>query len=147
MLIDIDFFKKINDVYGHDAGDVVLKEVAKVLREHTRKSDAVCRIGGEEFAILCKRADTEGATAIAEKLRAAIEAHSVRVGNKNISLTISIGAVSIPDNAGTDSAEKLLKCADVALYHSKKHGRNRSTHFSFFFPHDTNTGNVFPFVK
>ncbi len=131
LLIDIDFFKKINDTYGHDAGDAVLKEVAIVLREHTRKSDALCRIGGEEFAILCKRADTGGAMAIAEKLRAAIEAHSVRVGSKNISLTISLGAVSLPDDAGTDSVEKLLKCADVALYHSKKMGRNQSTHFSF----------------
>ena len=130
LLIDIDLFKNINDTYGHDAGDIVLKEVASVLHEHTRKSDALCRIGGEEFAILCKRADTPGAMAIAEKLRAAIEVHSVRIGNKNISLTISIGAVSIPDDVGTDSVEKLLKCADIALYYSKKNGRNRASHFS-----------------
>jgi len=147
LLIDIDFFKKINDVYGHDAGDVVLREVATVLREHTRKSDAVCRIGGEEFAILCKRADTPGAMALAEKLRAAIETHRVRVGSQVLSLTISIGAASIPDNAGTDSVEKLLKCADTALYHSKKHGRNRSTHFSFITHHDMEKENIIPFPK
>lgn len=147
LLIDIDFFKKINDVYGHDAGDLVLKEVATVLREHTRKSDALCRIGGEEFVILCKRADVPGAMAIAEKLRAAIEAHRVRVGNQVLSLTISIGAISIPDNAGTDSAEKLLKCADIALYHSKKHGRNQTTHFSLIAQHNMEKENIIPFTK
>ena len=147
LLIDIDFFKKINDVYGHDAGDVVLKEVARVLREHTRKTDALCRIGGEEFAVLCKRADTPGAMALAEKLRAAVEAHRVRVGSQVLSLTISIGAASIPDNVGTDSVEKLLKCADTALYHSKKHGRNRSTHFSFITHHDMEKENIIPFSK
>lgn len=147
LLIDIDFFKKINDVHGHDAGDAVLKEVATVLREHTRKSDALCRIGGEEFAILCRRADTSGALAIAEKLRAAVEAHAVRVNNKNISVTISIGAASIPDEAGTDNAEKFLKCADIALYHSKKRGRNQTTHFLLITDYDREKENVIPFAK
>ncbi len=147
LLIDIDFFKNINDEYGHDAGDVVLKEVAAVLREHTRKSDSLCRIGGEEFAILCKRADKNGAMIIAEKLRAAIAAHSVRIGHKNISVTISIGAISIPCEPEIVNVEQFLKCADVALYQSKKRGRNRCTHYSFIMQHDMEKENVIPFSK
>lgn len=148
LLIDIDLFKNINDIYGHDVGDIVLKDVARVLRQHTRKSDVLCRIGGEEFAILCKRADTSGAMAIAEKLRVAIEAHRVRVGNQVFSLTISIGAVSIPEASEIDSVEKLLKAADVALYQSKERGRNRVTHFfSCGAQHDMQENNVIPFVR
>lgn len=149
LLIDIDFFKKINDVYGHDVGDMVLRDVAKVLRQHTRKSDVVCRIGGEEFAILCKRVDTLGAMAVAEKLRAAIEAQRVRAGNQVLSLTISIGAASIPEASDIDSVEKLLKATDVALYQSKKLGRNRSTHFSVVarYGYGTEKDNVIPFKK
>ncbi len=147
LLIDIDFLKKINDVYGQDVGDMVLKDVAKVLRQHTRKSDVVCRIGGEEFAILCKRADTLGAMAAAEKLRAAILALRVRVGNQVLSLTISIGAASIPEASDIDSVEKFLKATEIALSQSKKLGRNRSTHFSAVAVDGMEKNNVIPFRK
>lgn len=129
MLIDIDHFKAINDTFGHFVGDTVLKNLTNTLKENLRHTDAVCRIGGEEFAVLCKRADASSAIEIAEKLRAQVENTSLAKGiDDDLIVTVSIGIVSIPNNRGADTAEQLFKDADNALYYSKNHGRNCVTH-------------------
>jgi diguanylate cyclase (GGDEF)-like protein len=129
LLIDIDFFKGINDTYGHYVGDAVLKSLTSTLVENLRQTDAVCRIGGEEFAVLCKRADTNAAMEIAEKLRKSIETTPlVKDIDEELIVTISIGVASIPNTRGSNTPELLFKDVDDALYYSKNHGRNRCTH-------------------
>lgn len=134
MLIDIDHFKAINDTFGHFVGDTVLKNLTNTLKDKLRHTDAICRIGGEEFAVLCKRADAQDAMEIAEKLRAEVENTSLAKGiDDDLIVTISIGVVSIPNTRGSDTAETLFKEADNALYYSKNHGRNCVTHADSLF--------------
>jgi diguanylate cyclase (GGDEF)-like protein len=129
MLIDIDHFKAINDTFGHYVGDSVLKNLTNTLKDNLRHTDAICRIGGEEFAVLCKRADPVAAIEIAEKLRTQVENTPMARGiDDDLVVTVSIGIVSIPNNRGADTAEQLFKDADNALYYSKNHGRNCVTH-------------------
>lgn len=129
MLIDIDHFKAINDTFGHFVGDTVLKNLTNTLKENLRHTDAICRIGGEEFAVLCKRADASAAMDIAEKLRSGVEKTSLAKGvDDDLVVTISIGIVSIPNTRGSDTPEQIFKEADNALYYSKNHGRNCVTH-------------------
>jgi diguanylate cyclase (GGDEF)-like protein len=129
LLIDIDFFKGINDTYGHFVGDTVLKALTATLQENLRQTDAVCRIGGEEFAVLCKRADPEAAMEIAEKLRKAVESTALaKEIDAELIVTISIGVASVPNERGSNTPELLFKDVDNALYYSKNHGRNCSTH-------------------
>lgn len=129
LAIDIDHFKRINDTYGHRAGDEVLRRVAETLVEHVRRSDMVCRVGGEEFVVCLKRAPESAAIQVAEKLRKAVEARAFLVDNTAVPVTISVGIASIP-GGGVQRAEELFEQADKALYHSKQTGRNRVTHFS-----------------
>ena len=129
LLIDIDFFKAINDTYGHYVGDVVLKALTKTLQENIRHTDAICRLGGEEFAILCKRADKVGAMELAEKLREIIErTPMIPDTDDELMITISIGVASVPDGNGKTTPKQLYKDVDTALYYSKNNGRNRVTH-------------------
>lgn len=129
MLIDIDHFKAINDTFGHFVGDTVLKNLTSTLKNNLRHTDPICRIGGEEFAVLCKRADARAAMEIAEKLRSEVEKASLAMGiDDELIVTVSIGVVSIPNTRGTDSSEQLFKEADKALYYCKNHGRNCVTH-------------------
>ena len=129
LLIDIDYFKGINDTYGHYVGDAVLKSLTTTLAGNLRDSDAVCRLGGEEFAVLCKRADADAAMEIAEKLRTAIENTAlVKDIDDELMVTISVGVASVPNPRGTGTPEQLYKDVDTALYYSKNHGRNRCTH-------------------
>jgi diguanylate cyclase (GGDEF)-like protein len=117
LVIDIDHFKKINDKYGHDVGDLILKELAHLLSENVRKdSDIVCRWGGEEFLVILKNTNKENALKVAEKLRKIIGNHDFR----GIKVTISIGLNEFEDNF-----EKTFKLADIKLYQAKKSGRNR----------------------
>ena len=129
LVIDLDFFKRVNDSYGHPCGDHVLKEVAIILRECFRKNDILCRVGGEEFVAICRRAGKNNAKKIAEKLRRTIE-HSVFLfGENKIKITTSIGvATSCPGDAKNGSL-CLYRRADAAVYHSKQHGRNRVSHY------------------
>ncbi|WP_455216920.1 diguanylate cyclase [Kaarinaea lacus] len=134
LIIDIDHFKAINDTFGHYVGDTVLKNLTNTLKDKLRHTDAICRIGGEEFAVLCKRADARSATEIAEKLRAEVENTALAKGiDDDLVVTISIGIVSIPNTRGSDTAEQLFKEADNALYYSKNHGRNCVTHADSLF--------------
>lgn len=123
VMIDIDFFKKINDSYGHLAGDTVLKTVAKLIKNQIRSVDTVGRWGGEEFMIVYREIECQGAYTLAENIRQSVENHPFEGVER---ITISIGVAQY--RAGT-SAEELLKQVDNALYHSKEHGRNRVTSY------------------
>lgn len=130
LVVDVDHFKKINDTHGHKAGDTVLRRLAKLLTESLRGTDMVCRIGGEEFVAICRRAKAEDAIAIGEKLRHTIEDFSFNVNMERIPVTVSIGVATIPNDYGKVTAEDFFQCADTALYYSKEHGRNRVTHYA-----------------
>ena len=125
MMLDIDFFKAINDNYGHDAGDDVLREFAVRIRKSIRGIDLACRYGGEEFVIVMPETDLHVAGMVAERMRRAIagETFAVNKGAKRIEVTISIG-LSTLERKG-ESVADLLKRADTALYRAKHDGRNR----------------------
>ena len=132
LVIDIDHFKKVNDKYGHPAGDTVLKHIATALKTNLRKTDILCRVGGEEFVAMCKRADKTAAIAIAEKMRRDIEKMPIKYENVQINVTISIGVATInKHNTGRDP-DFLYREADAAVYHSKDSGRNRVSHYDDF---------------
>lgn len=119
ILIDVDHFKATNDSFGHQAGDVVLQEIAAVLAGATRELDVVGRWGGEEFLVICRDTDLAGACQLAEKLRAGVAGHGFSVGGPK---TCSAGVASI---AAGDSISQLIARADQALYRAKASGRNR----------------------
>ena len=121
-MLDIDFFKKVNDTYGHDAGDLALQQVSAILRKQTRTTDIVARMGGEEFCILAANLNADKTDAFFEGIRAQVAATPVDIGNgETITVTISIGVAA--QNA--DSLDDLVKIADAQLYAAKKGGRNR----------------------
>ena len=126
LMIDIDDFKKINDTYGHDIGDRVLREVAKTIKGHLRKLDYLFRYGGEEFVALLPGADREAAMRTAERVRRVV-AESVKVlGEKPV--TISVGGCIYPDDARDE--QELFRLSDRALYKSKEMGKNRVTFYT-----------------
>ena len=130
MMIDLDNFKLINDEYGHTAGDEVLLTVAKIITGIVRKSDIACRVGGEEFAIIFRKADDQEIRIIAESLRSKLEQHHIVANDNTLVVTASIGiATCWGDSAIELTQDKLYKCADMALYNSKEKGRNQVTHF------------------
>lgn len=127
LMIDIDLFKSVNDTYGHDAGDEVLKAVTEILRKHMRASDIAGRLSGEEFAILLPETTLDRAGAAAERLRHLVAESVIAVEGRGIAVTVSIGAsVGRPEMSGFD---ELLKEADIALYDAKYSGRNRVCQF------------------
>jgi diguanylate cyclase (GGDEF)-like protein len=123
LMIDIDHFKKINDVHGHLAGDYVLKEVAKHMQQRIRRDEVLARYGGEEFAIILPETNLEGGLALAEGLREKIEQSRFVFQGETIRVTISAGAAMLDesDRASTD----LIRRADEKLYEAKRAGRNR----------------------
>jgi putative two-component system response regulator len=122
MVGDIDHFKQINDTYGHAAGDAILQQVAMILRQSTRTTDIVCRIGGEEFLVVCPSETACEAAVCAERCRAAVAGHAFRVGQNTIRVTISIGiSAKRPE---LKQCSHLLREADEALYNAKRSGRN-----------------------
>lgn len=137
IVIDIDFFKKVNDRHGHPCGDVVLKSVASTLRDTLRKTDNLWRIGGEEFIALCHRADKDAAIDIAENMRKNIESTDIEYDQKKINVTISLGiatyAMTTTDlnslQTGVEKSDQLYRHADAAVYQSKASGRNQTIHF------------------
>lgn len=122
ILLDIDRFKMCNDTYGHAAGDAVLRETAEVIRRTGRFEETVCRIGGEEFVVLCPQTDERHAAICAERIRKAVEAHVVHFGDVALQVTVSLGVAE--RNAQTQSPDALLRSADKALYAAKHAGRN-----------------------
>jgi two-component system cell cycle response regulator len=125
LIVDIDFFKSVNDGYGHDAGDDVLREFALRIRKSIRNIDLACRYGGEEFVIVMPETDMGVATMVAERLRRRIasEPFPIQEGSRSLEVTISIGIAAL--NAPGDNAAAMLKRADQALYRAKRDGRNR----------------------
>ncbi len=123
LMLDIDHFKKVNDNYGHGAGDEVLKALAVTCRELIRNVDLIGRIGGDEFAIVLVETDLAGAGEIAERLRTAIENLSIEVKDERISFTISVGVAVWTDS--DTSIENLMDRADSYLLKAKGWGRNR----------------------
>lgn len=123
LLLDIDWFKKVNDEYGHPVGDVALRTVAGVIRDMARSIDFVARYGGEEFAVGMVGADSEGAKIMAERIRKAVENKTISAGSISLKLTVSIGVASY--FRGCDKKETLIAQADQALYQAKHAGRNR----------------------
>lgn len=122
--IDIDFFKKINDTYGHLAGDEVLKQLGEILSKNCRSVDIVSRNGGEEFSAMLPDCPVEEAYAVAERIRHAVEKHAFDLPDgSSIHLTISLGIATYPDT--TISMDELVKQADDALYKAKQTGRNK----------------------
>ncbi len=123
VMADVDHFKKVNDTYGHDVGDLVLRQIAEVMRRTVRSMDTVARIGGEEFLVVCPDTDIDGAVDCAERIRKAIEEHSVDTAHFTGGVTLSVGVAAI--HRGLHSVDELLKLADSAVYRAKDAGRNR----------------------
>lgn len=122
LMLDIDHFKKVNDDFGHAAGDKALEYLARVIRDHLRKVDVPCRFGGEEFAVILPYTDLDTAYQTADRLRMFIQDNPVKYQNKDIFFTISIGVAQYQPSVANE--DELLKSADDALYQAKKNGRN-----------------------
>jgi diguanylate cyclase (GGDEF)-like protein len=124
IIMDVDFFKQFNDTYGHHAGDLVLVELAKLLRDNTRKGDIVCRYGGEEFLIILPGTPFDKIIQRAEMIRDKVQ-RELRIEHNGewLPITISLGAAACPDHGS--SPEEVIKTADDALYRAKDQGRNR----------------------
>ncbi|EHR70278.1 diguanylate cyclase (GGDEF) domain-containing protein [Burkholderiales bacterium JOSHI_001] len=124
LLLDIDHFKRINDTWGHPAGDAVLVSTAQLLLSTVRGMDVVGRLGGEEFVVLLPRADAAEALAAAERLRSALAATALAWKQQAIELTVSVGVATATD--ADETPERLIERADAAMYVAKRSGRNRS---------------------
>ncbi len=126
IIMDIDYFKKFNDTYGHQAGDFVLKKSAEILNSELRGSDIVARYGGEEFVAILPKRDLQGAYRIAERIRNVFEKSSFEYEHNNLKITISAGVSAYTPSADTDlEKELLIRYADNALYRAKEQGRNK----------------------
>jgi diguanylate cyclase (GGDEF)-like protein len=124
VMVDIDYFKNVNDTYGHTEGDKVLYKIASLLKNSVRKDDTVARYGGEEFVLILPGAKLEVTSMIAERIRRLVETTLFEVGQTQIHLTISLGISNLPSHRAK-SEEELIKMADHALYNAKRGGRNR----------------------
>lgn len=122
MILDLDLFKKVNDTYGHDVGDEVLRQVSRCLQEFTRYHDVVARLGGEEFAVVAPNMSRESLFKLADRIRYAISSLNITSGNVHLRVTMSIG-LAVWDHKET--ADELYKRADLQLYQAKRTGRNR----------------------
>ena len=126
LMLDIDFFKKFNDTYGHACGDFVLKKTASSIFDSIRGQDLAGRYGGEEFVVMLYNTDADAAMMVAERIRKNIAEQELQYEDNKMSLTISIG-VSVFDVDNPVTAKELVELADRALYQSKANGRNRVT--------------------
>lgn len=122
ILFDIDYFKPLNDTYGHNAGDMVLKRLADMLMDTLRDYDIACRYGGEEFLVVAPETEAEASCELAERLRMTVESMTFSADSMKISITISVGVTLLCQG---DSIEKVISRADAALYQAKNNGRNR----------------------
>ncbi len=125
IMLDLDAFKRVNDTLGHAAGDHVIEQTARVLRQAVRASDIACRIGGEEFLVICTEADELGGLACAEHIREALAAYEFCYNGTRFQVTASLGVAQADRDMST--TDELLHAADEALYASKRSGRNRAT--------------------
>lgn len=123
-IIDIDFFKKVNDTYGHAAGDDVLKTVARLFMDSVRSTDLVARYGGEEFTVMMPETDMGDAIAFAEKIRTLVEQTTIETQAGPVRVTVSIGVSSVPSTP-IQTPKEMIVAADKALYRAKRGGRNQ----------------------
>jgi two-component system cell cycle response regulator len=125
VIMDIDYFKAVNDTYGHDIGDEVLREFAKRVGANIRGLDLACRYGGEEFVVVMPETDAALAYSVAERLRKSVETTPLEISRDpgKLSITVSIGIAA--SEGANDTADALLRRADQALYSAKRSGRNR----------------------
>lgn len=128
LMLDLDYFKMVNDTYGHDAGDAVLKALSTLLKQSVRASDLVIRYGGEEFLIILIDTVGDAAVKVADNIRCAVENLKVQVSGIVLQKTISIGIADFPTDSET--FWQAVKFADVALYQAKERGRNRVIRFA-----------------
>jgi diguanylate cyclase (GGDEF)-like protein len=124
VMADLDLFKKVNDTYGHDAGDTVLKAFAEILKTHTRQSDICARLGGEEFLVMITHSDRGGMETAVERIRDQFENTKFTFGNSSPAVTASFGIAGFRGTKPPDW-NALVACADTALYAAKRKGRNR----------------------
>jgi len=124
LMLDIDHFKNVNDIYGHKIGDQVLREFASVLKKHSRKSDVLARYGGEEFILLLPETAPEGAAAEAERIRECIGDHRFKSLKGGRTISVSVGIATYPDPR-IKTYDDLISCADTALFTAKNNGRNQ----------------------
>jgi len=130
IMIDVDLFKKVNDTFGHDVGDKVLKGIARLMKDKIREGEIIARFGGEEFIVGLCRVDTSGAMIAAERIRKAVEGANLSDdANNPLKMTVSIGIALYPQQ-GVSNLDELIKAADDALYHAKRTGRNRVVVYS-----------------
>jgi diguanylate cyclase (GGDEF)-like protein len=128
LMLDIDYFKMVNDTYGHDIGDKVIQALAEVLRSSIREADIAFRFGGEEFLVLLHNCTQDGLKEVGEKIRKTFEKQIIEATpSKRFSKTLSIGSSLFPQD--TDAIWKAIKYADIALYQAKESGRNKMVHF------------------
>jgi len=125
FIIDVDFFKSVNDTYGHPTGDIVLREIAYRITQNIRPKDSVMRYGGEEFSVILPNTTTDDAFHVAERILKSISGAPIAANDNKLNITISIGIACMKEVGHTD--EELIKTADDALYQSKANGRNRIT--------------------
>ncbi len=136
LLMDLDHFKRVNDVFGHECGDKVLINVSNILSQFTRDGDTLARIGGEEFVLALPETNGEGAIKLAERIRKTIEDYSWKCEEKPMDIKISIGLATLEDCNDDEIYEEniqvsdILRKADLALYNVKRHGRNSVKSFS-----------------
>lgn len=145
LSMDVDYFKNVNDTYGHNAGDLVLKHVADILQKSVRKTDFVIRTGGEEFLVLLINTPLENGLLVAEKIRLAMEKSSIQVNaSTTLRKTISIGAVEYPKTFENLDFWVAVKHSDIALYQAKKTGRNKVMAYSADNPDNAEAENETP---
>jgi diguanylate cyclase (GGDEF)-like protein len=129
MMMDIDYFKSLNDTYGHQCGNVVIKTVAQLLKRNVRRTDIVARYGGDELSIILTETDSERSLEVAEKLKGVINGYPFKWQGKALDVRVSIGLATVPET-GIDSAYDLVNAADRALYEAKEQGRDSIVSFS-----------------
>ncbi|KAB2835266.1 MAG: sensor domain-containing diguanylate cyclase, partial [Candidatus Dadabacteria bacterium] len=127
LMLDVDDLKKINDTYGHQAGDAVLSSIGSTLTESLRKVDIPARYGGDEFAVILPNTNKSGSIAVAEKIRSRLKRVTLKSDSHEVPVTFSIGIATYPQSAS--GKELLVEKADRALYESKNHGKNKITHY------------------
>lgn len=128
VMCDIDYFKKFNDTYGHQTGDIVLETLARIIEDSLRETDLAARYGGEEFALVLYHTPAPAAFMVAERLRESVEKHQFIAKDLTLSVTISVGVATFPNEAIPDH-KTLIECADKALYKAKEGGRNQVVSF------------------
>ena len=132
ILIDIDNFKSINDLHGHEIGDLALKHISMILQKSTRKGDLVSRLGGDEFIVYVNNSSEKTIAAVAENIRLITEVNPIKVKGITINLSLSIGTVIYKAGSEAPTLEELLRLADGAMYSSKQSGRNKVTSCKFY---------------